>query len=293
MFDIDKELEKIKFKKHMPAEAVRQRVLHMAYEKTHKKAQPEKRRLKLLTALPIAAVLVAAILLFVMPTVQAAGYYTIDINPSISVEVDKNDNVLHVYAENDEAEKLLAGTNLAGMPFENAFGVIVELAAKQGYLKDESRVLVAHFGDTPGISIKQAKASIEEATKAQVRILLLQSEKSDYENAKRQNKKAGIELLNKKSEALNIEEQDTVKKIDALCEHAESGKDKGKSADKANSDRGNANGNFDLKDEKDRSNEADIKDDKKPPAAEDNRNQNAQKDKPNGGRKINPPKPVK
>ncbi len=311
MFDIERELKDIKFQNHMPGEAVRQKILHMANEKMCKGPRPEKVRLKPWVALPLAAALAAVMMLFVLiPTAQAAGYYTIDINPSISVEVDKNDNVLLVLSENEDAALMLAGSDFKGMPFKDAFGAIVKLAANQGYLQDESNVLVAHFGDAPGISVSQAKAAVEEVTEAQVSILLLQSEKSDYVSAKKQNRKAGIELLNKEADEMHITAQDTNAKIDALYEKTEKGEDKGKSAGKANAGRANAAGNSNAdskgggssngignskagQDKKGSSSKAKDKEKKIPPKALDNRNENAQKDKPNRGRQTNPNKPVR
>lgn len=216
MFDVEKELNELKFHEHELGDATRQAVLRMAYDKVQKK-QTVKRTPLLRIAFSAVAVALAALMIFiVMPESEPTGYYTIDINPSISVAVDHSDTVLKVFAENDDARRLLEGTSLQGLPFEQALRQVVVLASAQGYFEQGAHLLVAHFGDTPGISAQQVETVVSQSTESPVRVMVLQSTKNEYQEARRQNKRAGVELLKQQARDMHVEDGDVGAMIDSL-----------------------------------------------------------------------------
>lgn len=70
----------------------------------------------------------------------AVSYVGIDVNPSVSLLLDKNDKVLSVVAENEDAQVLLYGeSSLVGMDAEDAAKKIAELSVELGYLNEDNK----------------------------------------------------------------------------------------------------------------------------------------------------------
>lgn len=160
-----------------------------------------------LTILFFAAVLTAA-------PAQAAGYYTIDINTSISVAVDADDNVINVSAENDDASALLSGLDVKGRRFEEALNVIIHAAIEQQYLAEGGQVLVARFGEGEGLSQQRLDAIVGgQLPDGNVSALMLKGEKEQFESAKKTGGKAGVELLLSDAREIGIEDESLVEVI--------------------------------------------------------------------------------
>ena len=170
-------------------------------------AVPQRRPVLRWTA-AVAAAVMALVLLFVVLPSTATSYFTIDINPSISMEADSAGIILSVDAQNEDAQALLADLDLVGMPFLDAFRCIVRAAETEGYLKDNGHVLVAHFGTTAAVSETEIETAVQECTNVQVNVLLLQSGKQDYENARQNHQSAGISLLMRDAQRLGIDGAD-------------------------------------------------------------------------------------
>jgi hypothetical protein len=212
LFELDKELQAIAADKYNPSEELRLKTRSMVSRAAQKrsKARPSARKLtRLYPAVAAALAIILFVSVFSAAPAQAAGYYTIDINPSISIAVDDNDNVLSVSAKNSEAEGLLAGLELAGMRFEDALKVIIQAAAQEGYLKDQGRLLVAHFGNDEGISQQELELIVsDQLPESGVSVLALHGGKDDFDNAESAGKKAGIELLLRGAREAGIEDED-------------------------------------------------------------------------------------
>ena len=245
MYNIEKELNEIEFQKHELDDSTRLAVRLMAIGQAQKNAQPEKRVWLMRTVYSAAVVALAVFLIFaVIPDASPAGYYTIDINPSISIAVDQNDNVLEVSAENSDAHRLLEGTLLRDISFEQALEQIVNLAAAQGYFEQDAHLLVAHFGETPGISTEKVKQAVSQSTEHPVQVLVLQSTKTEYQNAKRQNKKAGVEMLKQKARDMHLDDDNEVGAIiDSMVDTQSDQSNAGRNADKNASQNANKNAN--------------------------------------------------
>lgn len=231
MFDIEKQLNELGRKKHRPDESLRQRTLDKLRGQT-RVAAPRKVHALHIAAIPAAAaVLVAILLLILLPDVQTTSYYTIDINPSISIEADANGVIISAKAQNGDAEALLADLNLTGMPFIDALRQVVQTAEEQGYLKDNGHVLVAHFGISTQVTEQEIETAVLSSTHKQVNVLLLESDTNEYREAEKQHQSAGISLLMKNAQRLGIDETDidtiikTVKKNNRSNNGGDSPKD--------------------------------------------------------------------
>lgn len=71
-------------------------------------------------------------------TASACTYLAIDINPSIEL-LARDNRIVSVKAENDDAGVLLSGEELSGLTVEEATEKIVALAERLGYLTDENK----------------------------------------------------------------------------------------------------------------------------------------------------------
>ena len=216
MLDIDKELKALSKIKHSPGDSLRQstrdfvqtEVRNMRAGEHRGTARPVQRvvRWAAICTAAAAVILFAALMLSSVHTAQAAGYYTVDINPSVTLSVDENDVVLWTVAANEDAATLLENMKLIGLPISDALDALVRAAAEGGWLADSGHVLVAHFGDTLGISAQQANDIVSNAAGNSVNVLVLQSTKEDYEAAEGQHKNAGLELLKKNAKNLGIDD---------------------------------------------------------------------------------------
>ncbi len=85
--------------------------------------------------------LLFTLLLILLPVFNALLYpekpivtkFGIDINPSIDLMLDENDEVVWVLAKNKHAEILLSGENFVGKHVKDATDKIIKLAARAGY----------------------------------------------------------------------------------------------------------------------------------------------------------------
>jgi hypothetical protein len=217
MLDIEKELKLISQQKQRPGDALRERTRVLVQFECRRVCPASEQRgrqaktprvFKWTAGFTAAAAVVLALLLVLspVPTAKAAGYYTIDINPSITLRVDSDNNVLLASAGNNDAAALLDGLALLGLPVGDALESIVRAAAQAGYFYERRHVLVAHFGDTPGLSEQQAKDIVSGVAGEAVSVMLLQSTKDEFENAEKDHKNAGVELLKRNARGLGIDE---------------------------------------------------------------------------------------
>jgi len=72
-------------------------------------------------------------------TNAAVSYVALDVNPSVSLVLDKDNKVLSVVAENEDAQTLLYGeASLVGLSAEEATEKIAELCVRLGYLNENN-----------------------------------------------------------------------------------------------------------------------------------------------------------
>lgn len=108
---------------------------------------------KILAITLITLVLIGAIACFVGckdkdsdKVAHPTSMVTMDINPSINLVLDQNNNVISYSAENEDALIMLYGENIIGLNVEQASQKIIDLAIEFGYLTEDNsgiQVMVA------------------------------------------------------------------------------------------------------------------------------------------------------
>lgn len=68
----------------------------------------------------------------------ATSYVSMDINPSVELVLDQNDNVISYSCENEDALLMLYGENIIGLNVEKASEKIIDLAIEFGYLTEDN-----------------------------------------------------------------------------------------------------------------------------------------------------------
>ena len=68
----------------------------------------------------------------------ATSYVSMDINPSVELVLDENDNVISYSCENEDALLMLYGENIIGLNIEKASEKIIDLAIEFGYLTEDN-----------------------------------------------------------------------------------------------------------------------------------------------------------
>ena len=104
-----------------------------------------KSNVKFITGFMGLAILMFMLLIFVVPLINRAinqkaiivSKLGIDINPSIDLMLDKNDNVVLCLAKNTHAELLINGENFVGKPAQEVTKQIITLATKAGYISTD------------------------------------------------------------------------------------------------------------------------------------------------------------
>jgi uncharacterized membrane protein YkoI len=103
-----------------------------------------------------AFVAVAAVFVMIFSTVFAMQLLgnsvlttvAIDVNPSIEIELDKNEKVVSVSAVNEDATAIINGLDLKSKGLEEAVTLIVEAMVEKGYISELSNsILVSISGD--------------------------------------------------------------------------------------------------------------------------------------------------
>ena len=129
------------------------------------------------------------------------GYYTIDINPSISVQTDGSKNVMSAEGLNDDGKKLLNTVDCDGRPINEALQIILDAARQMGYL-DGKNVVIGYFGSGgSGVSMETV-SELAGSGKA----VLLTGTKKQYEDFIAGGLQPGLELLELEGAKLGLEE---------------------------------------------------------------------------------------
>ncbi|MBT3318154.1 MAG: hypothetical protein HN948_02145 [Clostridia bacterium] len=113
------------------------------------KKQPKRQRSYKGALIGVAAALAAAVVIAVLaitgvfaPAGGTAAYVALEINPSIVLEIDNDDNVQSVAFASEDAAAILEGVDLKGTNSINAIGTVVALAKREGYFDPPSDVTI-------------------------------------------------------------------------------------------------------------------------------------------------------
>lgn len=67
---------------------------------------------------------------------------TMDINPSIEINLDKDNKVISVKALNSDSKKIISNKNFKGKNLENTINTLVDSLKENGYLNDEKNMIL-------------------------------------------------------------------------------------------------------------------------------------------------------
>ncbi len=206
MQSIHEQLSEIKIKNQRVNPQLVKNVVNCAESIAPRRAIPLRvRRLSLAFAAAFAIVLTIALTSFPKATRDLTfanmNYYTIDINPSISVQTDADGKVIKTEGLNEDGQKLLESLDCNQKPIDEAIALILIAAKENGYL-DGNNVVVGYFGEGSS-QITQEK--IEEYT-GKGKTVLLAGTKDQYNDFVENGLKPGIELLTIEGEKLGLEE---------------------------------------------------------------------------------------
>jgi len=101
---------------------------------------------KIISITSVALALVIGFFLLGCDTSPTLDYVTIDINPSIDMVLDRNENVVATSALNKDGEILLLNLELEGEPVEDAIEDIIDESIDLGYIDPDSEEIVVEVG---------------------------------------------------------------------------------------------------------------------------------------------------
>lgn len=135
---------------------------------------------------------------------------TLDINPSIKINLTKNEKIVSVVALNDDAKKIVSN-DLKGKRLDTALNVITDKVIKEGFVEEENLVILVHStGSIDNDQVVQNITSSFDNNHIHAEIVVVKEiTKDDEELAKKYNvspaKAAYINSLVKENDKLDIE----------------------------------------------------------------------------------------
>jgi hypothetical protein len=160
----------------------------------------------------IAASLILALLItttsLMAPTNVVAGLLTVDINPSLRIELNKDYTVLKAIAQNPEAASMNLGV-LKGMKIQDALKEFVKQAIKDGYIDTltltEDYMLVTTISlngkdETFNINLKDLLTQLqkEQSLMSDVQLALMEVKETDLKEAEKSNTPLWLYVLSGK-----------------------------------------------------------------------------------------------
>ena len=140
---------------------------------------------------------------------EVVSVVILDINPSIKLELDKDNKIVNIVALNEDAKDIVP-TDLEGKDFSDAVTKITDNLVEKGYTKEEVVILVNVSGQ---VDKKNVESIITETfTEKKVKVSIIEQEvtENSKENAEKYNisesKAAYIEEVLKERENLTFEE---------------------------------------------------------------------------------------
>ena len=229
MFDLDKYLDELNIKDIDPPVDLVARTMEKSKGKNMGGFRVMKKRMTL--ALSAAAILLFGILigsgLFGQSQVDEpiiTGYYTVDINPSICLGVDDENNVAKVIGQNADADALLTDLECEGKAVPAAIQEIVNAAKAAGYLKDKEKYVLVGYFSKDGFFASAMQSDLESRLGEMVQLLLVSGTLENKEQADELGVSAGLLALSKEVEGVTIAKTDGVKDVIAKCEAIENPK---------------------------------------------------------------------
>ncbi len=227
MFDLDAYLDKIAIKEVSPSDTL----INTTVEKCGKVLVTKEKETKLfkqikkavLIAAPACALLLIGIIIgsqffAAKPSAQvqaASACFTVDINPSVRVNVDEQSIVTSLSAQNDDATMLINKLDCVGMNAVDAIYKIVEQAKEDGYLNDQNKyVLLGCFGvSNEDATLGSLQERLEQDFGDLVTLLIVSGTLEDKSEADSLNVSPGLLKLSKMAQDVELKDDDKVEDI--------------------------------------------------------------------------------
>ena len=171
------------------------------------------KKIRLFAMIALAFVLIASGIFAVTYHVSAAAYYTVDINPSICIDVDKDNLVIDVSYQNEDGKLLLENLDLNGLPIKDAIAQIISAAENAGYVTEGKYVLVGRFSDEETTALTDLQAQLENDFGNMINLLVISGTMEDKKSADEQNVSAGLWKLSKTVEGVELSSADKVEDV--------------------------------------------------------------------------------
>lgn len=116
--------------------------------------------------IPVFAIVCLLIIFFGISTYQnnARSFATIylDVNPSIKVSINKNEQVLAVHALNEDAEKIIDGMDFKGSSLKVTVNALIGSLVRNGYINADNNSILVSIADTDSESGKHLEKELLE-----------------------------------------------------------------------------------------------------------------------------------
>ncbi len=226
MFNIDEYLDDIRLKDVTVDEELLRRTKRRCEETEEKKRRhslsAKRWKRTLMIALPTAAVLTVGIFIgarfFGHPANPsgAVAYYTVDINPSVCVNVGP-EGVTGVVAQNEDAIALVGALDCVGKPADEAIRQIISSAQAAGYFAEGERyVLIGCFtsdGTVAQTALGGLQAQLEADFGDMVDLLIVSGTLEDKQMADALGVSPGLLKLSQLAEGVQVTDGDKVEDV--------------------------------------------------------------------------------
>jgi len=167
---------------------------------------------KIIIPIIVCLVIVIGIIGFIIWNNRTVSTITLDINPSIEINLDRNEKVKSIIALNDDAKDIL-DDNYKGKSLDDTFEILITNLVEKGYVNKENELDVVLYVDGK-ITNKMVSEKIEfEFGKKEIHTEIITIDnvtKEDEKLAKEYNvspaKIAYIKTIVKENEGINVED---------------------------------------------------------------------------------------
>ncbi len=226
MFDIDAYLDTIAIKEVSPPDALISRTVEQCGELLKRKEKDKKATQQIKKAVMIAVPAAALLLIGIFIGSQmnmfqgtamnaASACFTVDINPSVCVNVDEQSIVTSLVGQNNDAQILVDKLDCVGDPAADAIYQIVEEAKDLGYIDEQNKyVLIGCFGvsDEDG-TLGSLQEKLENSFGDMIDLLVVSGTLEEKTQADSLDVSAGLLKLSRMAQGVSIDNEDKVKDV--------------------------------------------------------------------------------
>ncbi len=145
------------------------------------------------------------------------AFYTLDINPSVCFNVNREDEVLNVVMQNNDSFDLMSGLDCIGLKVDDAIMLALQEAKEKGYISSEDQyVVIGRFtgeDEDNHLSEEELQSYLEDNLGDMVQILVVSGDLDDKDEADKQNVSAGLLKVQEMSQEMEVEGVEEVARI--------------------------------------------------------------------------------